>query len=101
MSGGEIKTPNETQIAALAAGKATLRAALDEKCELVSFLEERVHMMEGEAAGTVPAAALAGTEKALTESLAEVRVVVVVDDFVEFVAVHDDDDLARLVLSCP
>lgn len=29
-------------------------------------------MMEGEAAGTVPAAALAGTEKALAESLAEV-----------------------------
>lgn len=29
-------------------------------------------MMEGEAAGTVPAVALARTEKALTESLAEV-----------------------------
>ncbi|CAM9140621.1 unnamed protein product, partial [Pylaiella littoralis] len=61
------------EIEALAASKEALRAALDRKSELVSFLEERVHMMEGEASGTVPAAALAGTEKALTESLAEVE----------------------------
>lgn len=61
------------QIEALTESKEALRAALDKKSELVSFLEERVHMMEGEASGTVPAAALAGTEKALTESLAEVR----------------------------
>ncbi|CAB1115028.1 unnamed protein product [Ectocarpus sp. CCAP 1310/34] len=50
-----------------------MRVALEKKSELVSFLEERVQMMEGEASGTVPAAALAGTERALTESLAEVE----------------------------
>eukprot|EP00752_Nemacystus_decipiens_P007392 g6611.t1 len=63
----------EDEIAALAASKRALSAALERKSELVSFLEEKVHIMEGEAAGTVPAAALAGTEKALTESLAEVE----------------------------
>lgn len=40
--------------------------------ELVSFLEERVHILEGETEGTVPAAALLGAEKALAETMAEV-----------------------------
>lgn len=64
--------PPPPQVEALEASEQALRAALEKKSEAVSFLEERVHMMEGEASGTVPAAALAGTEKALTESLAEV-----------------------------
>ncbi|CAN0511464.1 unnamed protein product, partial [Ectocarpus sp. 12 AP-2014] len=63
----------KAEVEALEANKQALRVALEKKSELVSFLEERVQMMEGEASGTVPAAALAGTEKALTESLAEVE----------------------------
>ncbi|CAM9519732.1 unnamed protein product, partial [Ectocarpus sp. 8 AP-2014] len=65
--------PPPPPVEALEASKQALRVALEKKSELVSFLEERVQMMEGEASGTVPAAALAGTEKALTESLAEVE----------------------------
>ncbi|CAM9419672.1 unnamed protein product, partial [Ectocarpus sp. 6 AP-2014] len=63
----------KAEVEALEASKQSLRVTLEKKSELVSFLEERVQMMEGEASGTVPAAALAGTEKALTESLAEVE----------------------------
>lgn len=40
--------------------------------ELISFLDERVHMMEGEAMGTVPAAVFAGTDNALANCMAEV-----------------------------
>ncbi|CAN0285098.1 unnamed protein product [Ectocarpus sp. 4 AP-2014] len=64
----------KAEVEALEASKQALRVALEKKSELVSFLEERVQIMEGEASGTVPAAALAGAEKALTESLAEVCV---------------------------
>ena len=55
--------------------------------ELVSFLDERVHMMEGEAMGTVPAAVFAGTDNALANCMAEVGLLVYVTWFAAGVAV--------------
>ncbi|CAM9947148.1 unnamed protein product [Scytosiphon promiscuus] len=61
------------EVEARAANEKALRAALDRKSETVAYLEERVRMMEGEASSSVPASTLAGAEKALTQSLAEVE----------------------------
>lgn len=45
----------------------------NKQSEVASFLEERVRMLEKEAAGSVPAAILVGSEQALAEATAKVQ----------------------------